>query len=394
VYICRSFLIFITRCLSKYCSLKKGISCSVNKDATLSAEGEPEKREKKCSIYYQGLRHGLEMHHELRSKGQTRACCVKSYYSEHGLEEKKNKAAKEISSRLDINNIDSLQFCLPVTERDELITFLRQQKKYWTWHRYDDVAGGYSIHDFDGNLFFPHCDYRVKVDYSKGITDSEYLTAGLAVMQKKKKKETASAIRENYGVYGVWAFVFLNYSNYQLHAQFGAMHSLSGMCKMFFSFISHEKADLSRNMKKYLKQRNLHPYCNDQRPYIPWCLKARDETAFDCTLASILRPIGLHEGKAPKCLYQRKGHLKCAEVIQIFAYFLPFLVSEVGDHFGSAYKAFFCMMANNVRGIIAHSMTAAQMNYLQDRYELCSCNRILCSFIHKCFYPVFFRQCR
>ena len=366
MYICRSFLICITRCLSKYCSLK-GISCKTNKDATPAAEGAPEKRKKETSIYYPGLRHGLEMTHELRSKGQTRACCVKGYYSGHGLEEKKNNTAKDISSRLDITNIASLQFCLPVTEKDDLITFIRHPKKYWTWHLYDDVAGGYSIHDFDGNLFFPHCDYRVKVDYSKGITDSEYLAAGLAVMQKKTTKERTSAIRENYGIYGVWNYVFLNYSNYQLHAQFGAMHSLSGMCKMFFNCISHEKADFSTNLKKYLDKRNLHPYCNDKPPYIPWCLKATDETAFDCTLASLLKPIGLHEEKAPKCLYQKKGLLKCGEVINIFAYFLPFLVSEVGDHFGLAYKAFFCMMANNVRGIIAHSLTSAQMTYLQDR---------------------------
>ena len=68
-------------------------------------------------------------------------------------------------------------------------------------------------------------------------------------------------------------------------------------------------------------------------------------------LASCLRPVGMHEEKAPQNLVLRMGYLKkCAEVINIFAYFLPYMVSEVGDHFGSSYKAFICMLSSNVHG--------------------------------------------
>lgn len=310
------------------------------------------------------------MEHQLRSFGQTRRCCIKNYYTSNGkVEEKKNNTAQDKESRIDIVHIHNLTFCLPAELQQDLRDFLVDEESYFRWESYNGEEGNFLIEDFSGNLFYPHCDYRGKIDYNKGTTDSDYLQSGLAVLQQKTKKNRDAAIKQNNGIYGVWPYVHLNYSDYQKHAHFGAMHAISGTCKLFFKYISGSRGnEMSKNMKKYLKNRNLHPYATAAgHEELPWKLSFKDETRFDCILACCLRPIGMHEEKSPKNMFQRQGNLKCAEVINIFAYFLPYMVSEVGDHFGSSYKAFLCMLSGNVRSLIAHSMTAAQATSLQKR---------------------------
>jgi hypothetical protein len=183
------------------CKANPGISCSVNKDAKEPIEGQLKKRTKNSTVYYQGVRHGLDMEHELRSFGQTRRCCIKNYYTSNGkVEEKKNNTAQNKESRIDIKHLDKLRFCLPAQPQQDLRNFLLGAR-YYKWESYNGEEGNFVIQDFSGNLYYPHCDYnnKEKEDYNKGTTVSNYLESGLAVLQQKMKKNREAAIKQNNG---------------------------------------------------------------------------------------------------------------------------------------------------------------------------------------------------
>jgi hypothetical protein len=204
------------------------------------------------------------------------------------------------------------------------------------------------------------------------LTDSEYLEAARQHLTTKGKAAQNKVKDRNFGIYGAWVYLFLNYSDYRLHSQYGAMHCLSGICSLIMMHLSQSRSTkMSSLMKSYLRNCNMHPYCTrEKEPHIHWLLK-RDENRFDCIMASCIKPTGMHEEKkAPTSIYDKFGKLKCAEDINIFAYFLPYLVSTVGDHFSKAYKSFICMLSNNVREIIQRFIPAAEVGPLQNRYEI------------------------
>ena len=345
-------------------------------------EGEQVLARKESTVYYPGLRHGLTINHKLRSLGQTRECCVAQFYSRNGhVVEKKNPTSKGLVSAININKMNSLKFCYPIgTELNELKNWMMHGRGDWDWYSYSNEDGNYVAEDFDLYLYYPHCDFRSIHNYDRIgdrpatglLTDTEYLEAARQHLTTKGKAAQKKVKDRNFGIYGAWVYVFLNYSDYRLHSQYGAMHCLSGICSLIMMHISQSRSTkMSSLMKSYLRNRNMHPYCTrTEEPHIPWLLKTSDENRFDCIMASCIKPTGMHEEKAPTSIYDKFGKLKCAEDINIFAYFLPYLVSTVGDHFSKAYKSFICMLSNNVREIIQRFIPAAEVGPLQNRYVI------------------------
>ena len=307
------------------------------------------------------------MNHELRSYGQTRKCCEEDFYKLHGKVEEV-ASNRHTVSRINLKKFKELRWCMTKAELEQFFAFTEDPKKFWEWHGYAENKGGYTIADFSSNLFYPHCDYRSQHDYGTGTTDTAYLEAALNVLRLSPKTSKAARDKfirnESHGIYGAWHFVHLSYSDYQKHAQYGMMHALKGICHFFISFISKSRSNsISKNMSTYFSERNLHQYGGSY----PWNINSSDETQFDCTLNCLLRPSGLHEEKAPRIMYQKLGSLKAIEIINLFSYFLPYLVHRVGDNFGSSYKAFISMLACNVRDLMKRFITAADAKELQKR---------------------------
>ena len=328
---------------------------------------------KTSTVYYPGHRQGLPLRHVLNSLGQTRKCCPDGFYSKNKNNELPPKGNKstEFVRRINMNSnaLKTMRFCGPT---DEIIAFFEDKKAKAQWFSYKEEEGSYSFNDFDDNLYYPHCDYRERIDYTENATtDSLYLQNGFKILSQGRKK-----LKHSHGVYGVWPYVHLDYSDYRLQAQYGAMHAMSGVIKMFLTYISISRSGgMTRNMKSYLQDRSLHPYLYTKPDGsktvlpIPWHLRANEEIGIDCILACCLKPKGMHEEKVPKCAFQKMGKLKCAEVINVFAYFIPYLLEQgAGNHFGSSYKIFFCMLAQNVRAMISRFMSGKGQRKLQQRY--------------------------
>jgi hypothetical protein len=331
---------------------------------------------KTSTVYYTGHRHGLPLRHVLNSIGQTRECCPEEFYSKNKNNELPAKGTKsnQIVRRIRMEGarkrfeLGKMKFCGPA---NEILSFFEDDNEMLEWFEYEDEEGAYQIDDFEDNLFYAHCDYRSRINYTESATtDSKYLENGLKILRGRARN-----IKHSNGVYGVWPYVHLDYSDYQSHAQYGAMHAMSGVIKMFLTYMSIARSGgMSHNMKSYLKDRSLHPYLytktdgsNIAQP-IPWHLRANEEIAIDCILACCLKPKGMHEEKAPKSLFQKMGKLKCAELINVFAYFVPYLLQQgAGEQLGSSYKSFFCMLAHNVRAMISRFMSGKGQEQLQQR---------------------------
>ena len=334
-------------------------------------------------VIYEGSRHLLPLEHFLRSKGQSQQNVPDGYYV--GSKESYLPLRTELQNPLKLDEIipsrsvvegpfstyslivDNLELTsLQPSEQISLRKFLKDSNSVFTWFH-----TSLPLTLFSSALYYHHLDYRSFYPFSRTSNDT-YLDNGMTALMNK--------IEDINGVYGIWPYAKLFYSDVATQTSWDPFHVLKGILKCIielltdvrkistsgiqFCFETKSHPDLYvRHPKKQAKTSSNNkgsskPKKDDSYTIPPpWALLTATITAIDIAITLILLPVGYYtpEYKFIKPFSNSK-QLFGIPLINLFknlAYYIIMIIKKNQESFCSAYLGLLALLAEDLRDLLS-----------------------------------------
>ncbi len=361
-----------------------------------------------------GHRAVLEKEHVLRMIGQSQNCCPENYYKKNNESNYKvdkgisdtdedsnsesdddlntnvssvdNNICKEVKclkfdSLKSINDYKNKLTCLKLSDSKlaEFMKYMRGESeiKEWIWyHGYSKRKFNYK--NFLDALWYPHCDYRNQINYTRRTTKSYYDDYKNFLELKKTKKTT----KHYNGVKGVWHLHRLQYANIETDLCWDPFHTFFNVAKNILKNWKDERYD-QYNIP-FCKENELHYYLydNDENSnprkkrklssFAPWLIDEKSQTWIETIIYEILIPSGLSNDFQFRDtrMFKQTGNLRSTAYIQIITVLMKLILTVVSKSQKNSdysmpkeYKLFYLMLSEDLNMLMSpvfHSLEEVQ----------------------------------
>ena len=364
-------------------------------------------------VIFDGHRYLLGLFHALRSKGQSTCCCPKNYYTSPTKYQKLRDASDADKERTQdlIDSFNSVgvgnvsvslfQSCsLSKAEEKMVRAYLNQSEGYEWYHEIDFIK-------FSKHIYYQHADYRPFQHYER-VSNLEYLQQGTLA------KQVGGDIN---GLYGVWPFAALPYSDFKRMAGWDFFHSAKNCCGYLCMLMKNERK-FSPATKRYCKETSSHPglFLHDEmavrkkqhskkntkrkakkskhqesddqntqqeekkqeekkkrkeNPRTPYCLNGATINALDDGIAAVLFPSNYVRDNKFEKPFQYFSYLQGIPTIKLFTNFIWLIIIiiqlQMGKTYSTAYLAFLATFSKDLCLLQSPSFTEEEINNLYKR---------------------------
>jgi len=336
---------------------------------------------KKLAVY-EGHRWLLPLSHYLRLYGQSRRCCPQGqYHCSQLLVDNTDLFATHVDIRPrslieshQHNSRRDLTSCSP--EYAENGSF-RQQWLHFREHCLMNPKGDFTwFHSMvrpvllSEYLYYASCDYRAEHQYRR-ISNEEYLNRANTAIDTGIHSQ---------GVFGVWVYAKLPYSNVARQVCWDPFHTLLNVAKYTIDTWKGKRT-VSKECIAYEKQIGGHP--DFYQPNTKKRKLSDEETSEVCKVPYVLRettrnkiedcvdlihiPVGHGEHYQVKKMFNRTGELHGHAKIQVVTVLMEFIlwfITQFEPDYPSAYIAFHLMLSSDLQFLQRHSFTKEEVQWL------------------------------
>lgn len=283
---------------------------------------------------FEGGRYLLDCMHVLRRHGQSKQCCPSGYYNKpdaevfHDLPPPNNTQHITARSLTTSSDIRDLIIC---EEDEEYRAWVKRHLliSELLWHH-----SSISYENFRENVYFHHCDFRRPPDNYHRVSNELYNQNGSFSSNENVKRRNQSK-KETYdcnGVYGLWSFAHLSYTDISTMLCWDPFHTLKNICKNMLQLLTYDRK-VTPEILSFSARTHSHPYLSrkgdsaiSSPSNVPWALSKRSIEFLDNAFSSILFPTSLSNDNKLIKPFSASGNLTGIRINHLFANFMELVV--------------------------------------------------------------------